>query len=243
MVLINLVAAIIIFNVLILVYQIIIEIFSVLFRLSGVNFDKAKFQVISMLTGTGFTTSESEAILLTKRRRNLAQGIMLFSYIFNISIVSIIVNLFASTSNTNITEVKICILLVVINLMIMLIIGKFQPIRKFIDAVTTKLAHRKYSTAENYITVYDTYGKKVVAEVDIRHLNEDIEGLSIKEFGLKSNYHIQLLIIKREEEIISEITPDTVINNNDILIVFGKLHDIKRLFIKNKSGHSLEPIN
>lgn len=232
MVFINLVAAIIIFNILILVYQVIIEIFSILFRLNGVSFDKAKFQVVSILTGTGFTTSESEAILLTKRRRSLAQGIMLFSYIFNISIVSIIVNLFASTSRANPEEIKICVLLVIINLFIMLVIGKFHPIRRFIDSITTKLAHRKYSRAENHITVYDTYGKNVVAEVDIRHLKEYMQGRSIKDFGLKSNYHIQLLVVKREEDIISEITPDTVIENNDILIVFGKLHDIKHAFEK-----------
>ena len=94
---INLLAAIIVFNVLILMYQIIIEIFSSIFSIEGVQIDKSKFQVISILTGTGFTTNESELMLSTKRRRKLTQILILFSYLFNITIVSTIINLFIYT--------------------------------------------------------------------------------------------------------------------------------------------------
>lgn len=68
-------------------YQIIIEIFSSIFSIEGVQIDKSKFQVISILTGTGFTTNESELMLSTKRRRKLTQILILFSYLFNITIV------------------------------------------------------------------------------------------------------------------------------------------------------------
>ena len=36
--------------------------------------EKARFQVISLLTGTGFTTRESEIVLSTRRRRRLARN-------------------------------------------------------------------------------------------------------------------------------------------------------------------------
>ena len=227
---INLVAAIIIFNILILIYQIIIEIFSVLFRLNGVSFDKAKFQVISMLTGTGFTTNESESILLTQSRRKLAQNIMLFSYIFNVSIVSIIVNLFVSTPNTNIQEIRVCIFLVLVNLIFMIIISKFQPAKRAIESITTKLAHKKYNSNDNLVTVYDTYGKNVIAEVELKQLNNNMKNKSIQDFGLRSNYNVQLLIVKRNDEIISDVKSSTIIENNDILVVFGKLKDIHNAF-------------
>ena len=40
-----------------------IQVFSVLFRISGLTKVKAKFQVISLLTNSGFTTSESEIVV------------------------------------------------------------------------------------------------------------------------------------------------------------------------------------
>ena len=52
----NLVSALILFNILILIYQLLIEIFTALCRLTGISYEKAKFQVVSLLTGTGFTT-------------------------------------------------------------------------------------------------------------------------------------------------------------------------------------------
>ena len=42
----NLVLALILFNILILLYQIIIEVFTILFRITGINLEKSRFQVI-----------------------------------------------------------------------------------------------------------------------------------------------------------------------------------------------------
>ena len=47
------------FTFMIIVYWIISELFTILFRLTGLPDEKARFQVISLLTGSGFTTRES----------------------------------------------------------------------------------------------------------------------------------------------------------------------------------------
>ena len=130
----NLVSALILFNILILIYQVLIEIFTALCRLTGISYEKAKFQVVSLLTGTGFTTSESESMILTKKRRKLAQSIMLFSYIFNISIVSVFVNVFVSTSETTIQEIKLGLLLTIWNIAFIVFLRKFISL-KFLDSI------------------------------------------------------------------------------------------------------------
>ena len=43
-----------------MIFLIIVDFFAILFRLTGVPIEKARFQVTSLLTGTGFTTKESE---------------------------------------------------------------------------------------------------------------------------------------------------------------------------------------
>lgn len=228
----NFVAALLLFNILILIYQILIEIFTSLCRLTGMSYEKAKFQVISLLTGTGFTTIESEGMILTKQRRRLAQTIMLFSYIFNISIVSIIVNVFMATSSSSITELKLGLLFTLWNIFIIFILKKFKITRKFVDKLAIKISDSKSKRKENYITVYDTFGHKIIAEIEVRNIKEEMKGKTIEENQLKSKYNIQLLVIKRREEVISHITPDTIIQENDTIIVFGDIKAIKLALVK-----------
>ena len=83
------------FSFIILIYWVIIELFTFFFRITGLTADRARFQVISLLTGTGFTTRESE-LILSSRRRRLAMITMLFGYVFNITIVSAFINVFLS---------------------------------------------------------------------------------------------------------------------------------------------------
>lgn len=228
----SLVAAIVLFNILILIYIILIEIFTAMCRLTGISYEKARFQVISLLTGTGFTTAESEGMLVTKKRRKLAQNIMLFSYIFNISIVSIFVNVFMSTSNTTANEIKIAILLTMWNIVLMIFLRKSRIVKNLIDNLASKIFDYRMKKKENYISIYDTFGNKIIAEVELRHLRRDLVGKTIEELQLKNKYNIQLLVIKRKEEIISQIGPDTIIQEGDTIVVFGRLKDIKTVFVK-----------
>jgi hypothetical protein len=61
-----------------IIILVVIEIFVVLFRLTGLKVEVSRFQVISMMTGTGFTTRESELILGHPIRRKLAAFLILF---------------------------------------------------------------------------------------------------------------------------------------------------------------------
>lgn len=101
----GLIGAVLLFVLFILVYVMIAEIFAVLFRLTGLTEDKAKFQVISMLTNSGYTTQESEIITKSKIRRKLARVTMIFGYAFTVTIVSSVVNIFLQFKKTQIQQV------------------------------------------------------------------------------------------------------------------------------------------
>ena len=228
----NLVGVLIIFNILILVYQIIIEIFTTLCRITGINHERAKFQVISLLTGTGFTTSESEMMLITKKRRKLAQRIMMFSYIFNISIVSVFVNIFMAIFDTTATQIQLGIIVTFWNLLLIYFINKSTIFRDIIDKIVINIINKKKNKNENFISVYDTYGSKIIAEIELVNLSKEFDMKTIEDSKLKSTYGIQVLVIKRKEKIISEIYPNTIIMQGDIVVVFGKMRDMKHAFQK-----------
>ena len=90
----NIYPAMLLFSFVILLYWVIAELFTFFFRLTGLPAERARFQVVSLLTGTGFTTRESEIVLTSRLRRRLARVTMLFGYVFNITIVSAFINVF-----------------------------------------------------------------------------------------------------------------------------------------------------
>lgn len=220
------------FNVLILIYQIIIEIFSVIFSIEGVQLDKAKFQVISILTGTGFTTNESELMLASKRRRKLTQTLILFSYLFNITIVSTIINLFIATTEVTLEELGIGIILTIANIILLIILNKATRVRRFFDEIVKKIEIKKMEKRQNPMSIYDKYGDKVIAEVILLKVNNKIK--NINTVKLKNEYDIQLLVIKRGEEIISDINEKVTLKEHDVLLVFGKQKVIRDLLVKSK---------
>ena len=79
----NISLSFLLFSFIILLYWVITELFTFFFRFTGLPDERARFQVLSLLTGTGFTTRESELILGSRRRRRLARITMLFGYVFN----------------------------------------------------------------------------------------------------------------------------------------------------------------
>lgn len=84
------------FSLMIFLYWVLSELFTILFRFTGLPDEKTRFQVVSLLTGCGFTTRESEIILSNHSRRNPARITMLLGCVFNITIVSAFINILFS---------------------------------------------------------------------------------------------------------------------------------------------------
>ncbi len=210
-----------------------IEIFTTIYSIEGIQLDKAQFQIISILTGTGFTTSESELMLLTKRRRKITELMMLFSYIFNISIVSTLVNIIISSAGPAINELIIGIVLTIINFLIIALLNKSTKVKSKLENLIKKIATNVRKKRKNPISVYDTLGDKVIAEINVLKINNNMNNINTEK--LKEKYDIQVLVIKRGEQVISSIEPNITINYNDIVIVFGKMRNIKKIFVKEKS--------
>ena len=228
----NLITLLIIFDMLVIIYQVLIEVFTILYRINGINVDISRFQVVSLLTGTGFTTNESESMLITKNRRKLTRKIMFFSYIFNISIVSTFVSIFSLTANTSKEDIPICIGLTLFIIIFLILFYKTNIRKSVIDKIVINLVNKIKTKKENFVFIYDTFGNKVIAEIELTKLKRSMKNKTIEEIQLSQKYHISLLVIKRKEQIISEIKPTTMLEEGDTVIVFGRVRDIKNAFIK-----------
>ena len=67
-------------------------------------------------------------------------------------------------------------------------------------------------------------------EIDITELRlpTHIQNLSIKDMDIRKNYNLNIIAIKRGDDISTEITPDLVLNGDDVIVVIGKNLNIKK---------------
>ena len=136
----NLYMAISLFSLIILIYWIITELFTILFRFTGLPDERARFQVISLLTGCGYTTRESEMFLSNRRRRRLARITMLFGYVFNITIVSAFINVFLSLKLSQVEHYYLGILIPLAVVAIIFVFIRVPAVRAWGDGLLQKLA-------------------------------------------------------------------------------------------------------
>ena len=194
----NIYAAASLFALLILLYWIISEVFTVLFRLIGLPEEKARFQVISMLTGAGFTTRESEMIISTRSRRRMAKITMLFGFVFNVTIVSAFVNIFKQAWT------------------------RHHRVRLWLDHRIEAAADRWQSgPGVNGITVVDQIGDQTIARVTLHTVPEAYQNKPLSKMDIKRVHGILVLMVEHENGEAEQATAQTEFTPHDKLTVFG----------------------
>ena len=171
--------ALLLFSLVILFYWVIAELFTFFFRFTGLPAEKARFQVISLLTGTGFTTRESEIILSSRRRRRLARITMLFGYVFNLTIVSAFINLFFSMKRVQ-AEHQLSALLIPLGAVALIFVCMRVPkIHAWGDDLFVRVADRVFDRKEtfNAVMMVDNIRSESIAQVTLRHIPEEYRGL------------------------------------------------------------------
>ena len=139
----DLVTSILAIAIAVVLYIYTIEVFTILFRITGLTKEKAKFQVISLITCSGYTTSEAEIVTTNKKRRRLAVICMITGIVFNVIIISFIINFIGSVTNTEIVQDQLYNILVILGIAIgIIIILKIPFISKILERGIEKAARK-----------------------------------------------------------------------------------------------------
>ena len=227
----NIYLAFSLFALIILGYWVISELFSLLFRFTGLPEEKARFQVISLLTGCGFTTHESELLLSSKSRRRLARLTMLFGYVFNLTIVSAFINVFFSLK---VSELAADIISSIIPLSVVLFILAFirvPKVRAWGDRLIEKLAGRIiHKDTANTVWLMDYIGEDTIAQVTLYEVPEELKGVPLSASGLKTEQNILVMLVEPKGGKAEPAGADTVFQPEDKLTVFGNYAAISRVF-------------
>jgi len=216
-------------------YIVIIDIFTIFFRITGMSREKAKFQVISLLTNSGYTTKESEAVTEVWSRRKMAQMVMLFGYIFSITILSAFINLVFSLPSYAAHEV-LPALLVVCSIFIAFIVIKNIPAVKDFFSIKLEGWGKKLirGVHGNRLVYLDEFKKGALVKVEIKEVPEALAAKTLGEAGLWEKQGIYILFIEDRYEVRVEAKKDTVLENGYSLVAFGPFKNIKKTFAPNR---------
>lgn len=228
----NVYAALLLFSFLILIYWIITELFTFFFRLTGLPVEKARFQVISLLTGTGFTTRESEIILASRRRRRLARVTMLFGYVFNVTIVSAFINVFLSMSDAQVGHQLLGLLIPLGTVALIFACMRVPAIHAWGENMLRRLADRAFDRKEafNAVLLVDYIGSDSIAQVTLRHIPGEYIGKTLSETQLRADTGILVMLVERNGSKPMPAHADTVFEIGDKLTVFGNYKIICKTF-------------
>ena len=224
--------ALLLFSFVILVYWVIAELFTFFFRLTGLTAERARFQVTSLLTGTGFTTKESEIIMTSPRRRRLARTTMLFGYVFTVSIVSALINVFLSMKSIQ-AENQMFILLIPLGIVALIFVFMRVPtVHAWGDRQLRRLADRIFDRKEtfNAVLLIDSLGSESIAQVTLRQIPEEYNAVSLAETKLRAETGILVMLVEHPGGKPEAAHANTVFEPGDKLTVFGNYKTICRTF-------------
>lgn len=201
----------------------VIEINTLLFTYTGLDKHIARFQVISMLTGTGFTTGESELIIDHPIRRRVGAFLILFGAFSLAVIISAISNLLSDEFYTkNISIVAAALIMIIFIL-------KTPYVKKLLSR---KLEHE----LEEHYDFRDLPIRDALLTDESDHiLNYFIDRSSDfvgKELGdvIEEDEDILVLYIQRGDVKIRKNRLVTAIQEGDHVILYGDEKAIERKF-------------
>ena len=228
----NIYSALSLFSLIILIYWVITDVFTILFRFTGLPEERARFQVISLLTGCGFTTRESEMMLSTRSRRRLARITMLFGYVFNITIVSAFINVFLSLKAAQVGDFFLGILIPLAAVAIIFLFMRVPRIRSWGDHLLQQVADRFISRQETYnsVLLLDYIGADSIAQVTLKHIPEEYQDLTLAETRLRAETGILVMVVEHPGKKAEAARADTVFVVGDTLTVFGDYATICKAF-------------
>lgn len=207
------------------IFIVVVNICSILLRLTGMPIKKARFQVISLLTSTGFTTRESEIIVQHPVRRKIASWLMVVSYVSTATFISFFVTMISDTV-TGIGFFVVIATLIITNF----ILRKTKTIESLelkVENVVLKSKIWEKLNSENLTLITNTRGYGIY-QIYLPKESKII-GKSILESGLK-DLEIEVLNIDKGDKFIKFASPDYVFEVFDRVTVYGNLKNIRNEF-------------
>ena len=221
--------SIVIILIILVVMWLLVEILSVVLKMTGLDLNKARFQVISIITHTGFTTRESELIAQHTTRRRIASWLMIVSYVAQVTIISLFVNILTQNEK-QLLSLGILLFAAVIFVIVLTrtkyVYSKFNRLVEKI--LSRRLVKQRKKSIDKILKVSPGYG---VFEFVLDDGNPYCD-MSLNNAQLS---HLQIHVLKVERGAKTVDFPDAqfVLQQGDKLVLYGKTDSVTQIALGN----------
>lgn len=205
---------------------------TVALSLTGLSREVARFQARSALTGTGFTTTESEMIVNHPVRRRIVMALMILRNAGFITAVSSLVISFVGSSGAEESLRRVAMLAAGLGLIWLLSLSK--PFDRWLSRLI-RIALNRWTRLEarDYASLLDLTGDYAVREIAIGG-DDWICDKRIRDTGLQEEGILILGIQREQGNFIGAPAPETKIGDGDMLIIYGRADAIEELTRRRK---------
>lgn len=199
------------------VWLLILWLGSIALEATGMERAKARFQALSALTGTGFTTREAESIVNHPRRRRIATWLIFLGSVGIITFILVMILYLRAGLNAP-SPAHIVIIISSIFIFILLI---WTGVINRLSNIITKLFHK----TKAYISEEILHQSGEYRIVRVRIGEPDVvNGLTIGNTQLRER-NITILAIERGEKVLSQPKDEEAVLAGDYLLCYGKVSD------------------
>lgn len=197
---------------------------TMILEVTGMSRDTARFQARSALTGSGFTTSESETVVNHPVRRRVIMRLMLLG---SAGIVTVIASLILSfrhgTAGAQLTRAGVLLG----GLLFLWWISRLNWVDRHLTALIARFLRWRGFEARDYARLLDLSGDYSVAELKVQ--DEDwVADRCLGDLRLRDE-GVVVLGIERGSRYIGVPGPDTRIASGDTLVIYGRAERICEL--------------
>jgi hypothetical protein len=206
----------------------VVKIAAVALKMTGLDEKKAYFQALSAFTGTGFTTKDSESVLVNETRRKIIIFLMILG---NAGLITVITTIVISFGRSNVLPLLLNVGIVLLVIVALFKVVTHKGVTKFLnDKIESKLENRppfRKRPIEEIVRIAKDYG---IAEVLIGPGCSDLDK-TLSESSLRAR-DILVLAIERRDAVIPAPKATDRVRLGDTLICYGKLSNIGAIISK-----------
>lgn len=190
-------------------------------EITGMERSKARFQALSALTGTGFTTSEAESIVNHPGRRRIATWLI---FLGNTGIIAFILILVLYLRNGLITPTLPYIIIVLLSLLVFTLSVRIGIEKTLSTAIVRSLRKGKSTTGMALDELLLQTGGYGIARLIVKW-HKDMPNFKLKDCALYGK-EISILAIERGNNVLPFPGEEESLQEGDRLLCYGRLAEL-----------------
>lgn len=216
----------------ILLSMVVTRVATIALTLTGMSRQAARFQARSALTGAGFTTTESEAVVNHPVRRRIVMTLMLMGSAGIVTVLASVMLTFASTAASDSGSSTMALLALVAGTLALLGLMKLRPVDRALSRVI-RVALRRFTDLDvrDYAALLEIHGGYAVSELLVDE-RDWIAGHTLAELRLNDEGVMVLGVQRVDGDYVGAPDGDTRVDAGDVLILYGQGDQIAELDVR-----------